>query len=464
MASVRVPWVLPIRQGADLFDQSQGRVPAIVRITLGIKPDTPREMLAYMQRASEKILEGYRGDLIAFYQTALAAHSLGIVPISARTLNLPGIQARYQNQSGVEILDVVIYPDDLTRSGGKSGLGEHWDFLRIDFTWHYPDPSKRNYVLALRGRINNVPAVMCDFNMREYLVYDPANELSPAFSPGPDPGWVGYSMAGASARAADTPDKNLYMTYTDGRVDSSNNGYLHVSYLIDLRHLPHTPLALDFHGYWYGNGIDGETTTLPIDVTYVLWQGPKPATNNGKIPKIGGDTAPSRNDDYPPPNPLFNTYIRGNLVHFQNTPDKPLTDVTAFNNIDVSGSWRGWFYYDFRTAYDSSGAAYQQRFVAWIVNEPRESDGVPTFLPRGEWPKYPPDDNTVNDLICLFTYASPSGERRGRLKQGVNVATIHYLDGTDDSAELGEHIGKITFDPYAPAGPNMQGVVTFKPA
>lgn len=322
MASLRVPWVLPIMSGPDVFPQV-GRVPAVIRVTLGLKPDLPREMLAFFIEAGQQILDRRRGDLLGYYTQASNAFHAGIVPVMSRHWQFDEGMAIYKMSNGLETLDVVIYPD-LAFDPAKKKLDTlPWDYLEFRFEWSIDDGgtdegtglpllnSRRGLYTRAKIRRPKPDKLAKEKPLYVYArlvggdgeqLYFPwkSNSFSEYFIDGDldtdafyHQTWVGAEQVYALGKNPDFDGKKweqtqytqygdrwdggLYLTY-GGYFTGETIGKKHYgSYVLDLRLFPQgEPIDIELRSFWgdsfYLDPADG--SPFPdVKLTYRLWSG-----------------------------------------------------------------------------------------------------------------------------------------------------------------------------------------------
>lgn len=297
MASFRVPWVLPIKAGTELFP-STGRVPAVVRVTLGIKPGLNVQQIAALTVAAERIIEQSRGMLYGFYARAAAAHDNGIIPISVKTLNFEGGQARYTQNNGLEYLDITIYPDVAEPPDEKNEppKSRPWDYLQIDFRWDTDPINDWRTMLASMARF--VVPTMKDVYATNASGLKDFSELQT--------GYMGYAKGiyliarkqyHITTDTLDGPFKARDLSFitlgpqtlSTVSADHSNTQ----SYFIDLTKFPDlAPVSIDFRAFWAFSGIEVDR---PRDTSleYRLWKGGHMEVSDEDGPDLNSWTNPT---------------------------------------------------------------------------------------------------------------------------------------------------------------------------
>jgi hypothetical protein len=504
VASLRVPWVLPIQSGPDAFP-GVGRVPSIVRVTLGIKPDLTAEQVRYLVAAGQEILNRRRGDFLGYYTQASNAYHAGIVNVMSRHWQFDEGMAMYKMNNGMEYLDIIIYPD---LEGGSSRHSENdWDYLRINFTYEWPYIDDPDYSLAIRCTIKSptVEKMLYMSSGRDSVhdsgPYRPGKNLT--LSPQEldwlsDTDHLGVRM-GEVWCTPNKPDKTL-VWFHDGAGSGTTTQKSHHSFLVDLRNFPKGPISLDFHGYWtylpYNNAGTGREEKLEVKVNYVLWKSAEPMQVDGldgRDVKFGADVAKPGSGAT---KPVSSGGSGGNVVRvkFLNTVATRLQSHGSTPYILPDGS-QG---YDTTPgeSFDKRGNAYYTEEAAWfdpdtgaMLSDPFNpyAGEVPTgsimkkvtgwvmwdwnpvtafhssmrwnfqyIIGEGLEPK------AYNDLAA--TWVTEKGADFRSTAGKLPLAMLSFDADADVTTTIGDHIGTVTFLPDVEAAPGFKGAVTLQRA
>lgn len=321
MASVRAPWVLPIQSGTDLFGTIT-RTPAIVRITLGIKPGTPASEIKRLTEVSKDYIERLRPQLLSFYRGANMNAQLGVIPIAQRLIQFEAGMARYTTQpGGQEIIDITIYPDLAAEELKKPVM--KWDYLELRFEWSVDDggfssnvednlqlPNQNTHRGLYTRAAIRLPKKIRDDALFVYArtfpgngeqLYHPTSDSyfldsdlrnNPSFY---HLTWVGDGLAYAWGKNPDfkgakhtQPDFTEFGVEWDGLFYLAYGGYFtgsviggkhYASYLVDLGAFnPNEKIDIELRSYWGGSfHLDpADGSPFPdVKLSYRLWAGGK---------------------------------------------------------------------------------------------------------------------------------------------------------------------------------------------
>lgn len=301
---MRVPWVLPIRSGDQVFPEV-GRKPAVVRVTLGLKENTPTEMMRFWEIEGQKILDKRRPQLLGFYRSTNMNLQSGVVPVMARHMQFDEGMAHYHANNGTEILDVIIYPD-LAYNPDKKALDFQYDYLEFRLEWSNDDGGdtwqedyqddlpnlNEDRFLVVRAKVRSPKKVRKDLttyiDVSQHMdkndptlpVYKP-EQVDSAFSYSVgsfDHTWVGYEMAtGWAVKQKDgSPSGKFWLLGAQPGVGGTPDKKHATSYLVDLRAFePDDEIDIELRAYWANTASDDESPIPDVKVTYRLWSGGK---------------------------------------------------------------------------------------------------------------------------------------------------------------------------------------------